>query len=594
MMFNLALAFPQPSTSLVGPSSREGVEIPENSDPLSVVPFGAQAPWLSGLSTAQRAAVVDDAPRVLVLAGAGSGKTRALVAKVAHLLLVEQFPPESIKVFSFTRKACEEITGRLIDQVQAELGEQPLPPITQTFHSFAWRLVRQHFTLLGFHTRPELLSEDSALSVVDVFERFLRSVQPSHPPLKPGELLKRMRPEARALPDPTLAHMEPLFLTWKQQQGWVELPDLLPLAIRLMRGPVGETLRRQLKAVLIDEFQDIDPEQWALFEGMLGEQTRFALFGDDDQAIYRWRGSEPELLRAQHRRAEVKTHLLTVNYRCRAPILRLANAVVEGDVDRVHRAARAHRSGGMKPQVITATDQPRAVARAIQAQVRGGRGLMDIAVLVRDHADGAAIRRALERQKIPVSRGAEGYGVKVLTYHSSKGLEFPIVMLPFLDRGRFPATFRLQKQRADLHSRLARARLAARRLGVVSPSSPALSLRPISWTSRLVEWGGKLLCRRWSPFRRWGDSWREHRRQAQAQLRKQDEVEVQWLSVLQKAHAEWPQELKAIHAEERRLCYVAMTRAREGLWMFCHSRAKCSEFLHAVPQALMEWHIERT
>lgn len=606
MMLNLAVAFRSPE-----PSRLESTLFPNDFRPAEGVeslqpPPVRTSPWLSGLSPAQRAAVVDPSPQMLVLAGAGSGKTRVLVSKVVQLLQHEGLESSSVHVFSFTRKACEEIISRLESLLPPTLPQirpvrtcgqswRPVLPAVDTVHRYAWRLVRTHHRVAGFQRQPELLGPDDTARLSELFARFLAEVQPRVPEGSPAHLLTLMRPEVRKLADPRLSHLEPLFRAWKCQQAVLEMDDLIPLAIQLLQSSVGAQERQRLKAVLIDEFQDIDPQQWALMELLQGPSTRRILFGDDDQAIYRWRGSEPELIRAQHRRADVKVHLLTTNYRCQTPILTLANQVISQDAGRVHRDAVAHRQGGPVPVCVTHPEPGQAVVKTVQDLLGTGRGLPDIVVLVRNHRCAAVIRKALLLAGIPASLGLEGYGVRLLTYHGSKGLEFPVVLMPFMDEDIFPPQQALVKQEQWLKTRLTASQQAARRLKVAH--NPLVKLE-----HRLERELLQAVSRSWSPplvflGNHLGGPWLSKRlqerlkqRQVQRQARKnRDEALQSWEAPVREALQVWPHEKQAILAEERRLCYVAMTRARDELWLFCQDPAHCSDFLKHMPGSMLQF-----
>lgn len=536
-------------------------------------PIRSEPSWLTALSPAQRRAVEDPSRRVLVLAGAGSGKTRVLVARLAWHLLREGLPPSSILAFSFTRKACTELETRLGSLWEAHAPRAPsrLPPIAQTFHRFAWRLIRSQASALGLKS-PTLVAEDPA-ALLRHFQQFLLDCPHlPRPEGSAGTLLGRLRPGARALVDPNVTHLHAPFQSWKLTQGLLELDDLVPLALSLLRTSAGETLRAGIQAVLVDEYQDIDPLQQQLVEALLTDQTHLSFYGDDDQAIYRWRGSEPSLIRGVHAQPTFTTHLLTVNYRCKEPILRVAAAVVAGDKARVGKEAIAHRKGGSQPQGLEALHQPARVERLIRTLLEQHRP-EDIAILVRDHRDEAAIRRALKEGHLPLAHALDTPGLRVLTCHGAKGLEFPVVILPFMDREHFPNFKRLARDEQSLTRRLEQARLAKKDVRRLTPS-------------RWQHWV-------WSWLERLPIPALHHVLQRQQQERTQRRLKAQtraaWIPVLEDALARWPAEREAALAEERRLCYVAMTRAQDALYLVCQQRQACSIFLAELPEGLVAW-----
>ncbi len=552
---------------------------------------------LCALSPEQSDAVVDSHARVLVLAGAGSGKTRVLVARVAHFLLERNVPPERLLVFSFTRKACLEVAHRLERLVREAGSTQRLPQITFTFHAYAFLLVRRYHEALGFPRAPRVVTEEDTPGPAALFGRFLDQYRGERPPGAPAEVFRAMRPGPDRLADPLARRLEPAFAEWKRGRCLVELDDLVPLALALLKGAVGKRLRARIASVFIDEFQDIDDTQHRMFEHLLGPETSFSIFGDDDQAIYRWRGSNPEIIRSYHRRCDVRTHVLATNYRCREPILALASHVVAGDTARVDKPAIAHRRGGARPRCVVGPNQPELVVQVLSTLHQSGRPLEELAVLVRDRYDGRAVARAGVRRGMRFTDCLDGPGVRLLTFHGSKGLEFPVVLIPFLDHRRFPNRRLLERSRDALKTRRKRARRAKRqvaglrvRLALVGPEergktvSRRMWLRPSAWAGWVAALVHRL--RGEENVRRWRAAM-EARLAAARQM-------ARWYPVLEEAWTRFPSEAQERLAEERRLCYVAMTRAKDELWLFCKDWRTRSEFLKGMPACLMDRQVINT
>jgi len=528
---------------------------------------------LKGLSREQLAAVVEVAPRSLVLAGAGSGKTRVLTARAVHLLTQQGLAPQELIAFSFTRRACGEIQTRITTTFK-QLHRPPPSSFVHTFHGFAFQLVGNHHQQLGFPRRPVIIAADGTPSPLALFRQFLKNEWHQPLPETAALVYHRLRPKPGDLADPTLQPIEEAFRAWKRREAWLELSDLIPCAICLLKGPVGEALRLRLKAVLIDEYQDIDAAQQHLFELLLGPQTGFTLFGDDDQAIYRWRGANPALIRAYHHQQDVHTHLLTVNFRCPGPILEVANAVIAQDPHRIPKTAQPHLHTGPVPTCIASSSQAKTVAALIHRLHAQGRPLAQIAGLVREHTDARAVERALIARGLPAVDSRDS-GPNILTFHGSKGLEFPVVIIPFLNVGRFPSTDHLTHQHLDLRNRAAAIRKAR--------FSLLLHRLRARFRWRLLR---HLAHRRKRPRASAGRrETMRHRRKHRIQL----EREIAYGPVVEDALKAWPEERRERLAEERRLCYVAMTRASEELWLLCQHRATRSPFLSGLGRKLITW-----
>ena len=566
-------------------------------------------PLFATLSPEQRAAVFAPDPQLVVLAGAGAGKTRVLVARIAHLLWGEpSLPPEAVLAVTFTRKACGEIKARL-DQARRWLGQpdEPLPPV-DTFHAAALKIVRQ-----AHHPAPRIVGDEvEAVGLLRAFaegDPWLRR-RAIHPERLAGALAAR---GAGVLTRREREAVTTRFRRWKLDRGLVALDDLIPLALEALADPAMRARHhRRIRALLVDEFQDVDDGQMALFEALVGPQTTFSLFGDDDQAIYRWRGSNPECLRALARRPGVRVVVLPTNYRSCPPILAAADAVIRADKERLDKPVVPARTGGGPPRCIVGGDVARLLGEEVRAQLRRGRAPGDLCVLVRDHTDGRAALRAIEAAgaKAVAAEGErlDPNAVTVQTFHASKGLEYPVVLLPFLEKGRFPGTRRLRRDRENLTFELEEARRAHHALRRLRRERRR-ALTQLYWILQSVclpevRWQqppdrlGRVVRRLVLGF---DAAWRWVWRRDLARTLDVRERQVQaagagipaaWSRAwrrpaLEEAAAAWGAEARQTLAEERRLCYVALTRAKDEVVVLASHKEKLSPFVTELPAGVV-------
>lgn len=566
-------------------------------------------PLFTSLSDTQCKAALSTSPRLVLLAGAGAGKTRVLVARLAFQLWgPEPLGAASILAITFTRKACREIRERL-EAVSKSLGVQGALPAIDTFHATALKILRT-----GGMGGLKILSE--GLETQMCLEAFLRQdAALQRRGLTPEQLQGALD---GSLPGILRADATPLiakrYRRFKVASGSIALDDLVPLALEALEQPrVRASWAGRLRSLMVDEFQDVDDGQMALFEALTGPRTGFSLFGDDDQAIYRWRGSNPENLRACARREDVDVCVLPTNYRSRPPILDLAGAVIAKAQGRLDKPVVAHQKGGVKPRCILGEDIPSQVAKEVRRQGRGGRDFAAMAILVRDHRDGRAIGRALTKEGVAfVESGTSPRpgACRIQTYHSAKGLEFTSVLLPFMEEGRFPGTRRVEQEKVALKMELASLEDAYRRYGGLRRSRRRI-LQQTLWALRAAYLSDQRLPRGRTSFERfvigsfawvgglWKRFWaRDLTRSLRAREKELGDVQGPLLELaaqaarydaLSDALEAFPKESQETLTEERRLFYVAITRAKEELVLFAPSRRGLSPFLRGLPRGLIDF-----
>jgi DNA helicase-2/ATP-dependent DNA helicase PcrA len=381
------------------------------------------------LNDEQFAAVTAEPGPLLVLAGAGSGKTRTLTYRVAWLLS-QGVRPDEILLLTFTNKAAKEMLHR----VKELTGVEPGRFWGGTFHSIGHRALRTHGDAIGLPRSFTILDADEA-------DGFLRDTVESadkgffkdktHP--RPGplhEMISLSRNTRAPMRDTVLKYFpqhEGLvdrlpgfaekFASRKREANVVDYDDLLEFWLDvLVRSPeVAAYFQQRFRHVLVDEYQDTNPLQAAIVDA-IGTHHRVMAVGDDAQCIYSWRGASFEnILTFPDRHPGTQIHRIETNYRSTPQILALANGVLDAQPKGRHfdKELRPARANGEKPYFVQAMDG-REQAQFIVQRVRGlldeGCSLSDIAVLYRAHFQALDIQLELSRLQIP--------------YHITSGVRF--------------------------------------------------------------------------------------------------------------------------------------------------------------------------
>ncbi|HUX73402.1 MAG TPA: DNA helicase II [Steroidobacteraceae bacterium] len=367
---------------------------------------------LDSLNDAQRHAVAAPLTPALVLAGAGSGKTRVLVHRIAWLIEVEGVPPHGILAVTFTNKAAGEMRNR----IENLLGLSGMSMWIGTFHGLAHRLLRLHWREAGLAQSFQILdSEDQT--------RFLRKVQKAldldETRWVPREVQwfvnaqkdEGMRPmHLRDDGDPTRRQLIRIYLAYEEacrRAGVVDFAELLLRAYELWRDNPSllAHYRERFRHVLVDEFQDTNAIQYqwlALLAGPAG--LPFAV-GDDDQSIYRWRGARVENLK--HFRRDfpgAALYKLEQNYRSTGTILKAANALIANNAGRMGKTLWTSGADGERIKVYAAfneRDEADFVVNRIREWVEQGGSRRDAAVLYRSNAQSRVFEEAFLNARLP-------------------------------------------------------------------------------------------------------------------------------------------------------------------------------------------------
>jgi DNA helicase-2/ATP-dependent DNA helicase PcrA len=372
--------------------------------------LGAAPSLAAGLNTAQLEAAAHVHGPMLVLAGAGSGKTRVLTTRIAALISQHGVPPERIFAVTFTNKAAGEMKGR----VGALLRRDPAGLWIGTFHSLSARLLRRDAERLGFTRQFTIFDETDRLAVVKrLLDRGGHPVKLFPPKtiqaIISGAKNRLQSPEslaASATFDRVIQVAAEVYTALGRElraQNAMDFDDLMLHPLTLLREHPDRLAYWQdrFAFVLVDEFQDTNRAQYQLVR-MLGAHGNVFAVGDDDQAIYGWRGAEVKNMRDfTSDFPNVQTVRLEENYRSTQVVLDTANAVIRGNLDRMGKTLRTRRRGGEQVIVVAAADErdeAEWIARELERRAREGDvALSEMAVLYRTNAQSRAMEEAFRR-----------------------------------------------------------------------------------------------------------------------------------------------------------------------------------------------------
>ncbi|MCL8207910.1 MAG: UvrD-helicase domain-containing protein [Actinomycetia bacterium] len=367
--------------------------------------------WLEGLNPAQRRAVEQTEGPVLVLAGAGSGKTRTLTHRMAHLVRGLGVAPDRILAFTFTNKAANEMRQR----VQALMDADARGMWIGTFHATAVRILREGMPYLGRDPHFLVYDADDARAVMrDV----VRELNWDERQWTPQSLLAAVSRAKNQLLTPDRLDGD-TFLSRRVREAYaryqqrlqalnaVDFDDLIMLAVELLeKHPEARArLAGRFQYVLVDEYQDTNHAQYRLIRALAAQHRNLCCVGDDDQSIYGWRGADiRNILDFQKDFPDAVVVRLEENYRSTPTILAAANAVVRHNTDRMGKELWTRRPDGRRVRLFEAVDEEAEawfVAQAIHDLIREGRRTDDVAVLYRTNAQSRALELALSRAGIP-------------------------------------------------------------------------------------------------------------------------------------------------------------------------------------------------
>ena len=367
---------------------------------------------LDKLNPPQREAVSAEAKPTLVLAGAGSGKTRVLVHRIAWLLQVEQVSPFGILAVTFTNKAAGEMRARVEKLMGGTAGGMWIG----TFHSIAHRLLRQHWREAGLPQAFQILDAEDQHRLIRRLLKNLELDESRYPPRQAQWYINSRKDDglrAKNIPkseDPFQATLLRVYKAYEEACERGGLVDFAELLLRthelwLKNAALLEHYRRRFRHILVDEFQDTNAIQYASVRMLAGEAGVPFVVGDDDQSIYAWRGAKIEnILRFEKDFPGTRVIRLEQNYRSTGNILKAANALIAHNSTRLGKNLWTSGSDGAPLRVYAAyneQDEAQFVVERIKHWQETGGVRKDVAVLYRSNAQSRVFEERLMLEAIP-------------------------------------------------------------------------------------------------------------------------------------------------------------------------------------------------
>ncbi|MDA3957621.1 ATP-dependent helicase [Oceanispirochaeta sp.] len=392
--------------------------------------------WLSSLNDEQKKAVLHEKEPLLILAGAGSGKTRVVTTRIAYLVEKLGFAPWSILAVTFTNKAASEMRERVMSLVPGSEST-----MIRTFHSFGAWLLRRNGAPLGLKSSFTIYDDDDSVGLLKtLFEELPRN-----------ELRLIARNISRAKdeclsPDDDLGHISadldfPRYYKEYEDRlrsiGNADFGDLIYLSRRLLaeNPEIRQRLQQRFQVILVDEYQDSNKAQFQLLQQLVSPQTWLCVVGDDDQSIYRFRGAEVEnILGFQDQFPATKVIKLEENYRSTGHILAVASHVVAYNKGRLGKNLWTRQEEGLKPRLVY-LDNQNEEAEFCARQLADGQWFQS-AILYRTNAQSRVFEQILRKHSINYRL------VGTLSFYSREEVKDSLAYLSFLSNPADEVAFR--------------------------------------------------------------------------------------------------------------------------------------------------------
>jgi len=367
---------------------------------------------LNGLNEAQREAVTAPDKALLVLAGAGSGKTRVLVHRISWLTTVENASPYNILAVTFTNKAAAEMRER----VESMQSRSMTGIWVGTFHGIAHRLLRSHWEQAKLPQTFQILDSDDQLRLVKKVINALELDDSQWQPKQVRGFINACKDEGERPQhiadngDPVRRQLVRIYSAYEAacaRAGVIDFAEMLLRSLELLRDnkEILQHYQQRFRHVLVDEFQDTNAIQYAWVRLLVGKENNIFAVGDDDQAIYGWRGARVENLQKLRKDFPASRIIkLEQNYRSTATILSAANAVIGNNGERLGKKLWTSGSDGQPItyyQAYNEYDEARFIVDKIKQWVDDGEERAEVAILYRSNAQSRVFEQSLNSEQIP-------------------------------------------------------------------------------------------------------------------------------------------------------------------------------------------------
>ena len=373
--------------------------------------------FTDGLNDEQARAVTHGDGPLLILAGAGSGKTKTLTHRIAYLIGELKVFPSRILAVTFTNKAAKEMRQRLAQLLDEDADNRQFMPWMGTFHSICVRILRMDGANIGLDKRFLIYDTDDQISLMKQIMKVRGLTDKDIKPRAVLSVISNAKNEMRSAEDFSMSARGPreqkiaeLFFAYEKalkEAAVLDFDDLLTKTVELLQNSpeIRRKWQRQFEHILIDEYQDTNAVQYALIKLLVNERRNLCVVGDDAQSIYSFRGADyTNILNFERDFPGTTVVKLEQNYRSTGAILDLANSLIQHNIHRTDKNLWTANGDGIDPklwQLYSESEEALAIANEIQAQIANGRQYGDVAVLYRTNAQSYAIERALRQSYIP-------------------------------------------------------------------------------------------------------------------------------------------------------------------------------------------------
>ncbi|MCA9359786.1 UvrD-helicase domain-containing protein [Candidatus Kaiserbacteria bacterium] len=380
----------------------------------------SEAPYLVGLNEPQKQSVLHTDGPLMILAGAGSGKTRVITHRIVHIIH-EGTAPHNILAVTFTNKAAKEMRERVTDLTKkyfpSDRAVIDSSPLVTTFHSLGVRILREFHDTLGLRRHFTIYDRSDSQKAV---KKAIEDAGYNPKEFEPRKILGMIsrakgdamtpleyKDAASSFPEQVTAEVWEKYEDTLKAEHALDFDDLLAKTLFLLKtyGPVRETLQNRFKFIHVDEFQDTNRVQFEIMELLVGESQNICVVGDIDQNIYSWRGADiKNVLQFEKHFPRATTILLEENYRSTQTIIAASNDIIKKNQNRVEKNVFTNNHEGEKITLyagMTGYDEAEYVATKAQSLIADGADPSSIAVLYRTNFQSRSLEEAFLNFEVP-------------------------------------------------------------------------------------------------------------------------------------------------------------------------------------------------